>query len=345
MSVAALAPDAARSVVVIDDSASSRRLLTEQLEAEGDLAVIGRAADGREGLEKVLALRPDVVTLDLEMPGLDGFSLLRLLMARAPTPVVVISSYAHPSDSLQALELGAVDFVAKPSITHAAELSAYGAELREKVRGACSARPPAPVRERQTALVPRVIGLGASTGGPPAIQRLLTAWARTPGLCVLVAQHMPATFTRAFAERLDRLGGLSVAEAYDKAPVRAGRVWVAPGGQHLLLERERTGGMRLRTQPRVPGERYVPSVDRLFLSMAKTLGASTLGMVLTGMGGDGAEGTRALARAGAQVWAESEGSAVVYGMPAGSIATGGVSRVLDLPDLGREGDRWARHPG
>lgn len=329
------------TVVVIDDSAGSRRVLVEQLEADGDLTVIGRAADGREGLEKVLTLRPDVVTLDLEMPGLDGFALLRLLMARAPTAVVVTSSYAHPSDSLLALELGAVDFVAKPSISHAAELAAYGAELREKIRAARLARP----REQVSACVeaaPRVIGIGASTGGPPAIQRLLTAWANTPGLCVLIAQHMPAPFTRAFAERLDRLGGLPVAEAHDGAPVRAGRVWVAPGGWNLGVERGRGGALRLRLEDAGPGARHVPSVDHLFTSLAQAVGAEALGLVLTGMGQDGAAGARALARVGAEVWAESEETAVVPGMPAEAIATGAVSRVLPLEALGGAVRRWAR---
>jgi len=333
--------NAPTTVLVIDDSAGSRRVLVEQLEAEGDLTVIGRAANGREGLERVLTLRPDVVTLDLEMPGLDGFALLRLLMARAPTPVVVTSSYAHPSDSLQALELGAVDFVAKPSISHAAELAAYGAELREKVRAARQARPREAARTPVPEPVLRVVGLGASTGGPPAIQQLLTAWADTPGLCVLISQHMPAPFTRAFAERLDRLGGLTVAEAHEGAPVRPGRVWVAPGGRHLAVERIGQGALRLRLSLPVPGERHVPSVDRLFTSMADALGAEALGLVLTGMGQDGAQGTRALARAGATVWAESEESAVVHGMPAEAIATGGVSRVLSLAALAREVRRWA----
>ena len=330
------------TVLVIDDSAGSRRVLVEQLEAEGDLRVIGRAADGREGLERVLSLRPDVVTLDLEMPGLDGFALLRLLMARAPTPVVVTSSYAHPSDSLQALELGAVDFVAKPSISHAAELAAFGAELREKVRAARKARPREPAAAVKPEPTLRVVGIGASTGGPPAIQHLLTAWADVPGLCVLVAQHMPAPFTRAFAERLDRLGGLPVAEAHDGAPLRPGRVWVAPGGRHLEVQRESRGALRLRLAATDPGARHVPSVDRLFSSMAAALGSRALGLVLTGMGQDGAMGTRALSRVGAEVWAESEESAVVHGMPAEAIATGGVSRVLPLAAMGSAVRRWAQ---
>jgi two-component system chemotaxis response regulator CheB len=333
------------TVLVIDDSAGSRRVLVEQLEAEGDLSVIGRAADGRAGLERVLALRPDVVTLDLEMPGLDGFALLRLLMARAPTPVVVTSSYAHPSDSLQALELGAVDFVAKPSISHAAELAAYGAELREKVRAASQARPREPATRATPEPALRVVGIGASTGGPPAIQQLLTTWTDAPGLCVLIAQHMPAPFTRAFAERLDRLGGLSVAEAHEGAPVRPGRVWVAPGGRHLEVERGRRGALQLRLVSSGPGERHVPSVDRLFSSMAAALGSRALGLVLTGMGQDGARGTRALAQVGAEVWAESEDSAVVHGMPAEAIATGGVSRVLPLAGLGSAVRRWAAESG
>jgi two-component system, chemotaxis family, protein-glutamate methylesterase/glutaminase len=323
------------SVLVVDDSASNRRTLLELLEAEGDLEVVARAEDGEDGLRKATGLRPDVITLDLEMPRLDGFAFLRLLMAREARPVVVISSYAHRADVFRALELGAVDFIAKPRRGVPEALADFGRELRDKVRGARLARPPKahPPRPVQPASSLVLVGLGASTGGPSAIQRLLEATAAEPSLCFLVSQHMPAHFTRAFAERLDRLGAFRVSEAHEGDVPQAGRAFIAPGGRQLELVRQRAG-LVLHTPPTVSGDRHAPSVDRLFGSMARALGPAALGVVLTGMGADGAEGARALAAGGGEVWAEAEESAVVFGMPQAAIATGAVRRVLPLAQLG-----------
>jgi len=326
-------------VLVIDDSPGSRRVLVELLEADGDISVEGRAADGREGLQMLLSLRPDVVTIDLEMPGLDGFALLRLVMAQAPTPVVVISSYAHPADSFRALELGAVDFIPKPGSSVAVELAAYGRELRTKIRAARMARPRPPlVRTGDPGTFHRVIAIGASTGGPPAIQALLQGVSMAvrstgvPGPSVMICQHMPQHFTAAFAERLSRQCGYPVREATGGELLERGQAYVARGGVHLELK---AGPARpvLNTVPRAPSERHAPSVDRLLRSVAAVAGPGALGLVLTGMGDDGAEGARAITAAGGQVWAESEASAVVFGMPRAAVATGAVCRVLSLDEL------------
>ncbi|RKH68883.1 protein-glutamate methylesterase/protein-glutamine glutaminase [Corallococcus aberystwythensis] len=328
------------TVLVIDDSATNRRTLTTLLESSSDVRVLDWAGDGEEGLKKVLELKPDVVTLDLEMPRLGGHTFLRLLMSASPTPVIVISSYAHKSDIFKALELGAVDFIAKPPQGTPAALEHLRRELLDKVHAARHAksggRPGAALRSAVlSGEVPQVIAVGASTGGPPAVQRLLEGLAAEPAVSVLVGQHMPAQFTRAFAERLDRIGPFTVTEACEGDVVTPGHVYIAPGGRHLLLS-DRTGRLELRTPSPVPSEKYAPSVDRLFESAAEVLGPRAVAVVLTGMGADGAQGVRAVRREGGETWAESEDTAVVYGMPKEAVATGAVTRVLPLDDIGAE---------
>lgn len=326
-------------VLIVDDSPSNRRAISQILEASPGIEVVDRAADGDEGLKKAEALLPDVITLDLEMPRLDGYTFLRVLMARAPTPVIVLSSYAHPSDVFKALELGAFDFVAKPMRSDKDSLDAVRAQLVEKVRAAMEARrdttptPPPPRRaEKKGPEEVQVVAVGASTGGPPAVQRLIEAISGAQ-TCLLVSQHMPARFTRAFAERLDQAGAFRVKEAEDGNPVEAGRVYIAPGGRHLELTQ--VNGRLVTAVPNArPDDKHAPSVDRLFSSAAKLLGRRAFGIVLTGMGNDGEQGTKAIAQAGGEVWAESEASAVVYGMPRAAIGTGKVAQVLALPEMG-----------
>ncbi|MBI3186155.1 MAG: chemotaxis response regulator protein-glutamate methylesterase [Myxococcales bacterium] len=322
-------------VLVVDDSASNRRAISQILEAAPDVAVVDRAADGDEGLRKAAALRPDVITLDLEMPRLDGFAFLRLLMASVPTPVIVISSYAHRSDVFKALELGAFDFIAKSGRPDRGALESIRAQLLEKVRTVRLLRPPRRHTPAQ-GLVERgptaVVAIGASTGGPPAVQRLLESISGQP-LCLLVCQHMPPRFTKAFADRLDRIGSFSVREARDTDPVKPGCAYIAPGGRHLALSK-RGGGLEVRIEAPGPKDKHAPSVDHLFASVARALGGASVGVVLTGMGGDGAAGSMAIRRAGGEVWAESEETAVVFGMPKEAIASGSASRVLRLEQIG-----------
>jgi two-component system chemotaxis response regulator CheB len=319
------------SVLVVDDSARNRQLIRQALlEGEG-IDVVGHARDGDEGLKMAALLRPDVITLDLEMPKLDGFTFLRLLRVAAPTPVIVVSSYAHTSDVFKALELGAYEFVGKPGD---GSLANFGEELREKVRAvrlvkAPSSKPPKESRHGS----PFIVAIGASTGGPGAVQRLLEIAAGEPSACFLIAQHMPPGFTRAFAERLDRLGPWSVSEARSGDVPAPGKAFIAPGGHHLMLRKKRTQ-FSLEVSRGDPDDRHAPSVDRLFESAAEALADRAVGVVLTGMGADGALGARAIADAGGEVLAESEETAVIFGMPKEAIAAGAVKRVLALGELG-----------
>ena len=317
------------SVLVIDDSARNRQLVRQALTAAEDIDVVGHARDGDEGLKMAGLLRPDVITLDLEMPRLDGFAFLRLLRVSAPTPVIVVSSYAHTSDVFKALELGAYDFISKPAANKGVD--GFGEELREKVRAVRMVR--AAEKPNRPEGPPFVVAVGASTGGPGAVQRLLEIAAAEPTACFLIAQHMPQGFTRAFAERLDRLGPWEVSEAKTGDVPKAGHAFIAPGGQHLAL-RSRRGKLELEVTKPNQVDRHAPSVDLLFESVAQALGDRAVGVVLTGMGADGARGARAIADCGGEVFAESAETAVIYGMPKEAIATGAVKRVLALGELG-----------
>ncbi len=330
------------TVLIVDDSAATRRALSKLLETAPGLEVVGRAVDGEDGLKKALQLKPDVITLDLEMPKMDGYAFLRLLMARQPTPVIVVSSYGHRSDVFKALQLGAFDFVARPTEDDDASFASVRGELIEKLRAAPFMRredktpPPAP---KQKALAPpqvetaRLVLVGASTGGPPAVQKVLEALIGLP-VCVVVAQHMPARFTQAFAERLDQSLGFRVSEAKTGDPILPGRVYVAPGGEQLELERRAGGGLALVVKMSSQNDAHAPSVDRLFTSAAKVAPAGTRAVVLTGMGADGAKGALALKKAGVEVWAEAESTAIVFGMPEAAIKAGAVAKVLPLEQLG-----------
>lgn len=344
-------------VLVVDDSAANRRAISQLLDAAPGLKVVDRASDGEDGLKKALQHRPDVITLDLEMPKLDGFSFLRLLMARAPTPVIVLSSYGHPSDVFKAMQLGAVDFVAKPQGADAAALEEVRVELVQKIRGLFDGRRadprPSPVQRLSPAQakaaklelprVPKVLALGASTGGPPAVQRVLEALGPTSDTCVVVAQHMPARFTDAFAERLNHvLPSFRVAEAKDGDVLTGGHVFIAPGGAQLEIV-TRDGRFFTSVTAGSPYDRHAPSVDRLFASLAKLASLTPMAAaVLTGMGNDGADGTVALAQVGVPVWAEAEDTAVVYGMPGAAAATGKTKGVLPLGALAAALAGWAR---
>lgn len=326
-------------VLVIDDSPANRRALEQVLAGAPDVEVVDRASDGEEGLRKAALLRPDVITLDLEMPRLDGFSFLRLLMANTPTPVVVVSSYAHPSDVFKALELGACDFVAKPRRAAKDDLTVLKAELLEKIRAARLMRPerrgpaPEPLPDVRGAEEPFIVVVGASTGGPPAIQRLVESVSESRSICLVVAQHMPERFTHAFAERLDRVSMLTVREARDGDVPRPRHVFIAPGGKHLELSLGKKGVV-LRTVRPLSGEKHAPSVDRLFESAATVLQERALALVLTGMGTDGAQGALRIHQGGGEVWAEAEESSVIFGMPKAAIDAGATRRVLPLSAIG-----------
>jgi len=330
-------------VLVIDDSAFSRRAIARMLEATPLARVVGVAWDGEEALRKILDLEPDLVTLDLEMPRMDGFTFLRLLMARRPTPVLVVSGRSGHEDVFRALELGAVDFVAKPTPRATPDLHGIQQELIRKVHAIRELRIEK-VRERLRSAPPRlsalppagpvrpVVVLGASTGGPAALLQLFGAFPEAPRIAFLVAQHMPAGFTGGFAQRLDRLTTLRAREARGGETPEPGSILLAPGGAHLELES--AGGRTVtRISPRQAADKYAPSVDRLFESAAKHFGADLQAVVLTGMGDDGRRGVVAVKASGGSVIAESEQSAVIFGMPKQAIRTGAVDRVVPLAEI------------
>jgi two-component system chemotaxis response regulator CheB len=331
-------------VLVIDDSAFSRRTITRMLESSPLVEVAGVARDGEEALMKTFELKPDLITLDLEMPRMDGFTYLRLVMAKRPTPILVISGRSGDQDVFKALDLGAVDFIAKPAPRPTPELESIQQELIRKVHAIRQLRidkvrdriaaPPSLVTEKKTREgAARVVVIGASTGGPAALMQVLGSFVEAPPIAFLVAQHMPAGFTMGFAERLDRLTCLRAHEAEDGDEPEEGLVLLAPGGQHLCLE-SRSGRPVARLVPGEPADKYVPSVDRLFSSAAKCYASQMLAVVLTGMGDDGRKGVRAVSASGGRVIAESEDSAVIFGMPLQAIRTGVVDAVLPLGEIG-----------
>lgn len=333
-------------VLVIDDSAFSRRTITRMLESSPLVEVVGVAREGGEALHKAFALAPDLITLDLEMPGMDGFTFLRLLMAKAPIPVMVISSRSGERDTFKALDLGAVDFIAKPSVRANLELNEIEAELIRKVHAIRDLRMDR-VKARITTAPPRldevsgpepgqtdeafrtVVAVGSSTGGPAAITQVLAAFSEPPSAPILIAQHMPAGFTRGFAERLDQLTVFDVREARGGEVPIPGTVLLAPGGQNLEVE-SKAGEVRTCIVAHDASEKYVPSVDRLFETASEQYGSKLLGVVLTGMGDDGRCGALAIQRAGGRVIAESEETAVIFGMPAQAIRAGAVDQVVPL---------------
>jgi two-component system chemotaxis response regulator CheB len=335
-------------VLVIDDSAFSRQTITRMLQTSPLVEVVGVARDGEDALRKTLELQPDLVTLDLEMPRMDGFTFLRLVMNKRPTPVMVISGRAGEQDVFKALDLGAVDFIAKPTAHATPELQTIRSELIRKVHAIRDLRidkvrerieaAPSLVRQARAeagAEVRRgapVVVIGASTGGPRALMEIFAAFAEPPKCSFLVAQHMPEGFTRGFAERLDRLTTLSVREAVGGEPLVAGSVWIAPGGRNLELE-ALDGQVVTRVSDATGSDKYTPSVDRLFESASKHFGPDLLAVVLTGMGDDGRRGVEQVKREGGSVIAESEESAVIFGMPQQAIRSGCVDRVLPLGSI------------
>lgn len=343
-------------VVVVDDSAFSRRTITKMLNGFDGIRVTGYAATGEEAIRKVGALKPDLVTVDLDMPVMDGFTLLRILTTRFSTPVIVISALNGADAMDRALKLGALDFVAKPSRMASERLLSIRDELCAKVLRAMRMPPGGCDRNMVTdSIGPRpsehswleqphfigdqrlfdIIAIGASTGGPPALQSIFSSFEKPLPCPVVVSQHMPPGFTTAFAERLNRSSVCEVKEAMDGDEVLPGRILIAPGGVNLLFERS-SGGVIARTTPPTPDNRYSPSIDVMFSSCARIFGSRMLAVILTGMGNDGSQGVRAVKKQGGFVMAESDETAVVYGMPREAVATGLVDRIIPLHHMAHE---------
>lgn len=345
-------------VLVIDDSAFNRRTLTRMLEVLPEVEVAGYAVDGEEGIRRIMELKPDLITLDIEMPRMDGFTLLRIIMSRMPTPIIVVSAFGGDERVFKALELGAVDFIAKPTAGISDELNAIRDDLHDKVRGVFNLNmssirkrgellhrePDAETVEKEPVIcMPRkrsgspvsVVAIGASTGGPPALQSIFASLPENLPFSLLVSQHMPHGFTRTFAERLNRTSGFEVAEAVEGEPVLPGKALIAPGGKNMLFRHEE-GSVRVHLVDPDPMENCVPSVDKMFRSCAEIFGSRLLGVVLTGMGNDGSAGVRAIKDAGGQVLSEAEESAVIFGMPRAAIATGKVDAIVPLEKVAGE---------
>lgn len=320
-------------VLVVDDSALIREVLTRTLGKDGDIRVVGTAEDPIDARQKVKDLNPDVVTLDIEMPNMNGLQFLDKLMRLHPLPVVMVSTLTTKgaSETLLAMELGAVDFVAKPNADLSGGLDAFGENLRHKVRAAANsdvraramrvAAPNVPVR---TAAAPpgALIAIGASTGGVEAIRVVLSSM---PADCppIVIAQHMPPGFTTRFAARLDELTELTVVEAEDRMPLQNGHAYVAKGDFHLRVERT-SGVMKCRVTQDELESGHRPSVDVLFESVARSVGSMAVGAILTGMGRDGARGLKMMRDAGCYTVGQSQSSALVYGMPRVAFEEGAV---------------------
>lgn len=335
-------------VLIVDDSALVRNVLREVIGAEPDLEVVGVAPDPIVAREMIRQLSPDVITLDVEMPRMDGIDFLERLMRLRPTPVIMVSSLTERGSdvTLRALELGAVDFVSKPKLGIEDGLKAYAEEITEKIRAAAGAR----VRRVNLEVVPsrsadavlpsiggsvgsteKLIFIGASTGGTEAIKAVLSRMPPdAPG--ILVTQHMPESFTKSFAQRLDGLCRIAVKEAEHGERVLPGHAYVAPGHSHLLVRRSGANYIvELSQGP--PVNRHRPSVDVLFRSAANVAGRNAIGVILTGMGKDGAAGMLEMKRVGAPTFAQDEATCVVYGMPREAVAMGGVDEVLPVQDI------------
>lgn len=366
------------NVLVVDDSAFFRRRIKDILEKNPDLKVIGFADNGKVAVEKVKELKPDVITMDYEMPLLDGISAVRLIMAEQPTPILMFSSLSYEGArvTLDALEAGALDYLPKSFESMSGDpgdsakllqdrviaLSRRGAFVRRSATPATKSEPVAPAKPTQAQQVPssrsagskappkpkagrphkspldtlqgerpRIVLIGASTGGPVALQNILTSLPANFPLPILLVQHMPGTFTSAFAERLNRLCKINVKEAADNDVVRPGTALLAPGGKQMLLDENGQTVSIIDGNDRI---QYRPSVDITFGSAARTIRGKILALVLTGMGSDGREGCKLLKRNGATVWTQNEQSCVVYGMPM-AVETAGLSdAVIDIKEVG-----------
>jgi two-component system chemotaxis response regulator CheB len=348
-------------VLIVDDSAIVRQILTRELSKFSGIEIVGSAMDPYVARDKIVKLKPDVITLDLEMPRMDGLSFLAKLMKYYPMPVVVLSSLTpkNSETALRAMDLGAVEVLCKPGSAHATQ--DVSRSLVNAIRTAGSARinpkapkPPAtpppspPGKEPAAALASvrtthKVIAIGASTGGTKAIEMVLREMPPTsPG--IVIVQHMPEKFTTAFAQRLDDVCRIDVREARDNDQVVPGRALIAPGNRHMTLSRSGAQYLvKVKDGPPVHYQR--PSVNVLFQSMAKHAGRNAMGVILTGMGGDGATGLLAMRESGAVTLAQDEGTCVVYGMPREAVKLGAAEKILPLPEIGPAIIRILREEG
>jgi two-component system, chemotaxis family, protein-glutamate methylesterase/glutaminase len=329
-------------VLVVDDSAFIRQMLTQLLKSDAAIDVVGAAPNPLRAREMIKELNPDVLTLDVEMPEMDGLAFLEKLMRLRPMPVVMVSSLTEKGAeiTLQALELGAVDFIAKPKIDLREGLEGMAQDIISKVKYAATARLRAASDRARPAVLKapvfkgteKIIAIGSSTGGVEALIEIITALPQNSP-AVVIAQHMPANFTTTFAARLDKLSAMKVHEANNGARILPGHVYLAPGGFHLLVERSGANYLTKVTDAVPPMNGHRPSVDALFHSVAQNVGQNAVGAILTGMGNDGAKGLLDMRQQGAQTFGQDEHSCVVYGMPKIAMQLGAVGQELPLTQL------------
>jgi len=339
--------------LVVDDSALVRSLLSEILSGDPEIEVVGTACDPYVARDKIKQLKPDVLTLDVEMPRMDGLTFLENLMRLHPLPVLMVSSLTERGAeiTLQALELGAVDFVTKPKIDVSHGLQEYAEELRAKLKAVARARPRGPAGARPAAAGParrstpfrtteRLIAIGASTGGTEAIKVVLEQMP-PDAPAIVITQHIPAAFSAPFAERMNRSSAMSVCEATDGQLIVPGHAYIAPGGLHLTVVRD---GARYvcRLTDAAPENRHRPSVDVLFRSVAKNAGSNAVAAILTGMGDDGARGLLELRKAGAHTLVQDEASSVVWGMPGSAVRLQAPEQVLPLDRIAGQLLAWTQ---
>jgi len=335
-------------VLIVDDSALIRQMLTEMLQQDPQIEVVGTAQDPFMAREKIKQLKPDVLTLDVEMPKMDGVTFLRNLMKLRAMPVVMVSTLTQKGSdiTLDALELGAVDFVSKPTVDIAHSLGDYAEEIITKVKAASIAhvRELRPVAERHSAdaILParsskhfrttdKLIALGASTGGTEAIREVLEVMpADSPA--IVISQHIPEAFSKPFSERMDRCSPMTVSQAEDGEQILPGHVYIAPGDQHLLVIRD-GARFRCKLSDGPPVNRHRPSVDVMFRSVAQNIGPNAVSVLLTGMGKDGAQGMLEMREAGASTLVQDEASSVVWGMPGEAVALGAADEQVALPSM------------
>lgn len=338
-------------VLIVDDSGFFRRRLAEIFAADAGIEVAGTAANGLEAIEQAARLKPDVITMDIEMPVMDGIAAVRRIMAARPTPILMFSSLTTEGAqaTFDALEAGAADYLPKRLEDISPDRTFAMRELCARVRtlaarGARMQARPAAEAARVVARAPaarpgsgryRIVAIGASTGGPVALQQVLMSLPKEFPLPILLVQHMPASFTGPFAQRLDQMCAIRVKEAADGDALAPGLALLAPGGRQMVLEAH---GAQVVTRIRdaAPGQHYRPSVDVTFTSVAPLFPGKALALVLTGMGADGREGARLLKQGGSTVWAQDEKTCVVYGMPAAIAEAGLADQVLPLPSIGPE---------
>lgn len=347
-------------ILIVDDSAFMRKAIQLMIADDPRIEVIGTANNGNEGYEKTLALKPDLVTMDIEMPQLDGLSALRMIMDKQPTPVIMVSSLTSEGakTTFEALELGAVDFIPKQMSFVSLDIVKLKADLLAKIkhiherrrtlmaqyalrkgrklgRATSGALGTAGIPRVKKHKLVRIVSIGTSTGGPPALQTVLTALPRNFPVGIVLVQHMPATFTKSLAERLNSLCQISVKEAEDGEPINPGVAYVAPGDRHLTVRKTLTRSVAVLSN--TPDNLlHKPSVDVLMSSVAESHGNTAIGVIMTGMGSDGVQGIRAMKAKGADIIAQNEESCIVYGMPRSVVDAGLANTVAPLDQISAE---------